>query len=126
VQLLDPPSDSSLDIIKEDNPLNVRGRCKCVLQKWLDKNPDASWNQLIEALRSPCVELDYLADQIEHKLNKTSKNIICVNGFANRTFFAYPIRLYTYWHDHVYLFDSCGWYSIRIDYTIKGIGSIIM
>ena len=94
MQLLDPPSDSSLDIIKEDNPLNVRGRCKCVLQKWLDKNPDASWNQLIEALRSPCVELDYLADQIEHKLNKTSKNIICVNGFANRTFFTYPIRLY--------------------------------
>lgn len=87
VQLLNPPSDSVLDIIEKDNPRDIRGCCKYVLQKWLNKNPDASWDQLLEALRSPSVELDYLAEQIEHKLivNKiTSKNIIYVTGFANR------------------------------------------
>jgi len=76
VQLLDPPSESELDIIKEDHPQNVRECCKCVLRKWLEKTPDASWKQLLEALRSPCVELNHLADQIEYKLimDKSCKN----------------------------------------------------
>ena len=42
--------------------------CRAVLERWLDTTPDASWNQLIRALRSPTVELDSLADQLEEML----------------------------------------------------------
>ena len=42
-------------------------RCfKEVLQRWLEISPDASWNQLIRALRS--VELVSFADQLEKML----------------------------------------------------------
>ena len=77
VQLLDTStSDRILDIIEKDHPQDVTTCCKCMLRKWLDTNPDASWSQLLDALRSPCVQLDYLADQIEHKLvmNRNCKN----------------------------------------------------
>ena len=51
--------------------------CKCMLKKWLDTKADASWNQLLVALRSPSVQLASVADQIEQKLTtkkKKSKN----------------------------------------------------
>ena len=46
-------------------------RCSMgVLDTWL---PDASWNQLISVLRSPTVQLDSLADQLEQMLNTECK-----------------------------------------------------
>ena len=41
---------------------------QCVLQKWLETNINATWNQLIEALRRPSIQLDYLASQLEQML----------------------------------------------------------
>ena len=37
---------------------------------WLKKQPTASWNQLIEALRQPGIELDTLASNIEQILSQ--------------------------------------------------------
>ena len=65
VQLLPP---EMVDIIAEDHPHDVVSCCKCVLKKWLDTTTDATWNQLIKALRSPSVQLDYLAGQLEQML----------------------------------------------------------
>ena len=65
VQLLPP---EMVDIIAADHPHDVVSCCKCVLKKWLDTTTDATWNQLIKALRSPSVQLDCLAGQLEQVL----------------------------------------------------------
>ena len=41
--------------------------------KWL-KQENASWNQLLEALRSPSVELMHLANEIEKMLDDEQNN----------------------------------------------------
>jgi len=75
VQLLDPANESMLDIIEKDHPQDALRCCQCMLQKWLQTNTDASWGQLLEALRSPCIQLMFLADKIESTLivNKKCK-----------------------------------------------------
>ena len=39
-----------------------------MFKKWLETCPNPSWNQLLKAVRSPSVELIYLASQIEQEL----------------------------------------------------------
>lgn len=73
VQLLDPSTESMLGIIEKNHPQDVIGCCKSMFQYWLDTRLDASWSQLLVALRSPCVQLNCLAEQIEHKLTKKRK-----------------------------------------------------
>ena len=68
VQLLRPDQEKLLDIIATDYPHDVVSCCKCVLKKWLDTTTDATWNELTRALRSPSVQLDYFAGQLEQKL----------------------------------------------------------
>jgi len=72
VLLLNP---ATLRIIEKNNPQDVEKCCKCMLEKWLDTQPDACWNQLLEVLRSPGVELNTLAHQIELKLRRKCKTI---------------------------------------------------
>ena len=42
--------------------------------KWLNTQENASWDQLLEALRSPSVELMHLANQIEQMLDDEQNN----------------------------------------------------
>ena len=76
VQLLvRPDQQKMLDIIAADHPHDVVSCCKCVFKKWLEPTTAdyATWNQLIKALRSPNIQLDYLANQLEQILNTESK-----------------------------------------------------
>ena len=41
-----------------------------MLDLWLERKSDASWNQLIKTLRQPNIELEYLASKIEKLLSK--------------------------------------------------------
>ena len=68
VQLLRTDQQEALRIIELDYPRDTVECCKCVLNKWLDTTTDATWSQLISALRSPTVQLDYLATQIENMM----------------------------------------------------------
>ena len=68
VQLLRPDQEKMLGIIAADHPQDAVSCCKCVLKKWLDTTTDATWNELIRALKRPSVQLDYLAGQLEQKL----------------------------------------------------------
>lgn len=62
VQLLKP---RTINIIKSDHPHDSVECCKCVLTEWLDTSDNATWNQLIEAIRS--VGLVYVANELsEH------------------------------------------------------------
>ena len=44
-------SDAKLDIIANNFPHDVEGCCSQILSLWLDIDPQASWNKLIEALK---------------------------------------------------------------------------
>ena len=68
VHLLEPSliDQRVLEVIAADHPHSVEDCCKTVFEKWLNTQEDASWQQLLEALRSN--QLDYLASQIEDKL----------------------------------------------------------
>ena len=69
VQLLvRPDQQKMLDIIAADHPHDVVSCCSCVLKKWLDTTSGATWNELIRALRSPSVQLHYLAGQLEQMM----------------------------------------------------------
>ena len=45
--------------------------CMSVFQRWLDTTVDATWDQLIRALKS--VELNYLADRLEQMIIRESE-----------------------------------------------------
>jgi len=77
--LLDPDlvDNGHLEIIEKNNPRDVTECCKQMFMKWRDTNKDASWKQLITALQSSGVELNYLAEQVKGMLQKceSDKNI---------------------------------------------------
>ena len=57
--LLLPQHQGILDIIAKDHPSDTLTCCKRMLKKWLETTTDATWNQLLSALRSPIVQLGY-------------------------------------------------------------------
>ena len=69
-----------LKVIAADHPHDVTNCCKRVLEKWLDANTGATWNQLIEALKSPGIQQDYLAGQIEKIIMTKCKATVHVTG----------------------------------------------
>ena len=64
-ELLKQEGEYTLKIIKANNAGNVSECCAEMLQLWLHRQPDATWNQLVCALRSPCVQLNDVAMEIE-------------------------------------------------------------
>ena len=68
IELLDFKDVGKLDIIEAGYPTNHDKCCVNMFKLWLRNQPKASWNQLIEALRQPDIELDALATRIEQML----------------------------------------------------------
>ena len=62
-----------MEMIAADHPHDDVRCLMGVLDTWLMNTPDASWNQLISALRSPTVQLDSLADQLEQMMSTECK-----------------------------------------------------
>jgi len=56
VALLDEKK-AELRTIKHDNNNKCKACCLAMFEYWLQIQPSATWNSLIEALESPCVEL---------------------------------------------------------------------
>ena len=67
IKLLREEQESHLDVI-ESNHDDKKECCKKMFWYWLSTNTDASWQKLIEALRSPAVELPVVAADIEKML----------------------------------------------------------
>ena len=78
VQLLRPDQQNLLDIIEANHPRDVVACCQDVLQRWLNTTEDATWNQLIKALRSPTIQLNHFASQLERMLS-TKRKITCTD-----------------------------------------------
>lgn len=75
VELLGLQNESLLNTIKAE----YRGDAsKCTVEMfllWLEKKHDASWNQLIQALRKPNIKLENLASKVENMLSKGT--VVC-------------------------------------------------
>ena len=68
IELLDSRDIGELDTTEAEHPSDLNKCCTKMFNLWLKKQPTASWNQLIEALRQPGVELGTLACKIEQML----------------------------------------------------------
>ena len=68
IELLDSDNTEELDKIKAQYSSNLNECCTMMFQLWLSKQPTASWNQLIDALRQPSIELVSLAIKIKEML----------------------------------------------------------
>ena len=73
IELLEPEDISTLDEIQKNNPGDAGTCCTRMFQLWLDRQPEASWRQLIQALREPNIELNELANTIEQKLTSITE-----------------------------------------------------
>ena len=58
-------NSSHLQVIKANYQNNVQSCCQEMFQRWLDVKPDASWSELVTALRS--IEMTTAADAISKR-----------------------------------------------------------
>ena len=65
IQLLNESQLPRLDEIRATHSNDRREGCVEMLKCWLNINPGASWDNLINALRTPVLELLATADDIE-------------------------------------------------------------
>ena len=75
IELLAEEDVQALDEIQRNNPRDASTCCTKMFQLWLERQPDASWKQLVEALREPNIEMNELANTIEQKLISINKGI---------------------------------------------------
>ena len=73
IELLDDEDCDKLDVIQSDHPKDVSACCTQMFSLWLKKQPSASWNQLIQALREPNIGMDELATKIETMIKSINK-----------------------------------------------------
>ena len=66
IELMGQEGVAKLDEIKANNNGNVTKCCSAMFSLWLQMQPKANWNQLMEALKE--VELITLADEIKKLL----------------------------------------------------------
>ena len=65
IELLESSDVGELNTVEAEHPSDLNKCCIKMFDLWLKKQPTASWNQLIEALRQPGIELGTLASKIE-------------------------------------------------------------
>ena len=78
LELLEQEDEERLNEIKINNPSDVGECCKEMFQLWLRKCTNATWKQLIQALKE--VELNNLATTIEGMLMPTEEIVSASTG----------------------------------------------
>ena len=68
VKLLKEEQESHLDIIESDHAGDNKKSCIDMFRYWLSTSTNATWQHLVEALRSPAVELPVVAADLEKML----------------------------------------------------------
>ena len=64
IQLLDDDKVAQLEIIKT-NDSEVTRQCAAMLMYWLQSHSTATWHQLLEALKTPVVDLNNVVAMVE-------------------------------------------------------------
>ena len=70
--LLEEKQEAQLKMIESTHGSNVKKCCLAMLRYWIDKHPQATWHQLVTALRSSGVDLDTVASNIEERFTDTN------------------------------------------------------
>ena len=70
IQLLDENQAPQLEIIKANHD-DVIGCCTALFSYWLQTHPNASWCELVVALRAPGVEMNEVAASVERTFHGT-------------------------------------------------------
>ena len=65
IQLLNENQESHLEVIKANHGHDKITSCTEMFWLWLKSHPNASWQELIESLRSPAVQLHSIAADVE-------------------------------------------------------------
>ena len=68
LELIEPGDEDWLYDIQTDNCNDANMCCKEMFWFWLSEYPNASWSQLIQALKEPHIQLHDLASRIEAML----------------------------------------------------------
>ena len=68
IMLLDERQEAQLDMLKDNNAKDPLNGCMEMFWYWLDTHRDATWKDLLDALRSPGVDLRSIAADIEKML----------------------------------------------------------
>ena len=71
IQLLDEDQAPQLKVIRANND-DVTGCCTAMFDYWLQTHPNASWYELVAALRAPGVELNGVAASVERTFHGLS------------------------------------------------------
>ena len=74
--LLQEEQEAHLILIQTTHGSDAKKCCLAMLQYWMSTHSEATWHQLVTALRSPGVDLAAVATEIEK--NFTGKNVIIV------------------------------------------------
>lgn len=64
IQLLDPIHVQEVHLLRTSKE-DFRMCCMLMFQLWLDGQPNATWSQLLRALRAPHIALNVVAQTIE-------------------------------------------------------------
>ena len=78
IELLEAEDLPALDEIQKNYPRDVGMCCTKMLQLWLERQPDGTWEQLLQALKE--VEMNELASTIEQELSSVSKGKLFVTA----------------------------------------------
>ena len=76
IELLEPEDIQALDEIQRNYPRDVSMCCTKMLQLWLERQPDATWEQLIQALKE--VEMNELASNVQQKLSVSEGKVFVI------------------------------------------------
>ena len=68
IDLLEVDDVEALSTIQSEHPTDINTCCTKMFQLWLRKQPSASWDQLIDSLRQPGIDLNHLASKTEQML----------------------------------------------------------
>ena len=75
MELLADEDILALDEVQKNYPRDASTCCTKMFQLWLKRQPEASWRQLIQALKEPSIEMNELANTIEQKLKSINEGI---------------------------------------------------
>ena len=77
--LLEEKDIICLSIIEANHHGDKQRCCLTMLQYWIKTYPEATWHDLVTALKSPGVDLPALASDIERKF--TGKTLLCTRVY---------------------------------------------
>ena len=76
--LLDVTEEPQLNLIQATDSSDAKKCCLAMLKKWMNTHPEATWNHLVTALRSPGVDLAAVAADIESTFTGKLLIYICI------------------------------------------------